>query len=384
VSPSIFNNKIPGDSKKNRAKILVVTGASGGHIFPALSFLDTLKGRHRDLDTLLILPRLPSTEKNLPIETVGVKVRYISISPIKLSIDFKNFVAILRFFKAIFESIFILLSFNPDFVVGFGSIACIPIIFLAWLFRITTLIHEQNVIPGRANRFLARFADRVAISFQESQGYFKDYKKKIVFTGNPLRKELAKIEKNKALDFFGFGNSKFTILVMGGSSGSHNVNLGLFKAISMMPDRHNLQVIHLSGPGDYDLLKQSYKDSNIKVRLFSFFRDMQFAYSASDLVVCRAGATTTAEIIFFRLPAIIIPYPFAYEHQLANARVLEKKGCAMIINDSELDKDTLKQTIEGLINNPEKIKDMQAKYDLLSSLDANNRLADSVLTLNQA
>ena len=360
-------------------KVLAITGSSGGHIFPALGFLDTLNNKHKDIDILLVLPKRNITN---PAGNFKYKLNYISISSIKLSLDFKNFTAILRFFKGSLESIVILLTFRPDVVVGFGSLVCIPMILFAWLLGMKTLIHEQNVIPGRANRFLAKFTDRIAISFAQTRDYLKDYKRKVVLTGNPIRKELKRIDKNKALDFFGFNSDKFTILVMGGSQGSHRINFGFLRAVSAIPDKSRFQVIHLAGIGDYALLKNSYKGLNINSRLFNFLESMQYAYSACDLVVSRAGATTIAEIIFFGLAAIIIPYPFAYRHQIANAKVLQTIGSGIIIQDNELDSDILSKNIENLINNPERIKAMRSYYDNVSGLNANDLLADAVLSLS--
>jgi len=356
-------------------KILVVTGASGGHIFPALSFLDTLKDKYKDIDTLLILPK-----RSLGVSKIAddSKIRYISISTINLSFSPRNFIALLRFFKGSLESLILLLEFRPDIVVGFGSLACVPMVLLAWIFRIKTLIHEQNVIPGQANRLLAKFSDKIAISFKETRDYFKGSSRKIVFTGNLIRKELKRIDRNKALDFFGLGSDKFTILVMGGSAGSHRINLGFLNAISKSWSKSDFQIIHSSGLKDYDLLKDSYKDLGINFKLFGFLNEMQHAYSACDLVICRAGATSLSEIIFFGLPAIIIPYPFAYAHQINNAKVLENKGCAIIIKDNELDGNILRQTIEGLINNPKEIKKMRLAYDNIIVANANDLLVDEV------
>lgn len=356
-------------------RILVVTGASGGHIFPTLGFLDTLKTRNEDIQICLVLPR-----KNIKsrIENPDYKVNYISISPLKLNFDFKTFSAILKFFKGILESIFIMFKFRPDITVGFGTIVSVPVILMAWMLRIKTLIHEQNVIPGRANRFLAGFVDKIAISFKESKNYFKSQSRKIILTGNPLRPELKKYDKNEALEFFGFNQDKFTILVMGGSLGSHRINLGFLKAVSLIPNQQNLQIIHLSGSKDYSLLKASYRDLNLSLRLFSFLEKMQYAYSASDLVISRAGATTISEIIFYRMVSILIPYPFVYQHQLENARVLEKMGSAIIIEDSKLDTDRLRNTIEDFISHPDKIKVMSAYYDNFFWLDANNLLVDAL------
>jgi len=370
-------------------KVLAVTGASGGHIFPTLGFLDTLKNKHKHIDVLLVLPKESITNHIENFSAEGGSARggeyrlnYISISSIKPGFNVKNFTAILRFFKGSWESIIMLSTFRPDVVVGFGSLICIPMILFAWLFRIDTLIHEQNVIPGRANRFLAKFTDRIAISFAETGDYFKDYKRKLVLTGNPIRKELNRIDKNKALDFFGFNSDKFTILVMGGSQGSHRINFCFLRVLSAMPDRSSFQVIHLAGAQDYDLLKNSYKDLNINFRLFNFLDSMQYAYSACDLVVSRAGATTIAEIIFFGLAAIIIPYPFAYRHQIANAKVLQTIGSGIIIQDNELDSNILSKNIENLINSPERLKTMRSHYNNIARLDANGLLAEAVLSLS--
>ena len=359
-------------------KILVITGASGGHIFPALGFLETLKNKYRNLDVLLVLPRKGVTNQ---IRNIDCKVNYVSFSSINLRFDFRNLVSGLIFFKGSWESMFILAQFRPDIVVGFGSLVCVPMILFAWLFRIKTLIHEQNVIPGRANRFLAKFTDKIAVSFAETFDYLQDYKRKIVLAGNPIRGGLRPVDKNKALDFFGLKSNKFTILVMGGSLASHRINLGFLKAVSAIAGKPGLQVIHLAGAKDVDFLKENYKDLNIDSRLFNFLESMQYAYSACDLVVSRAGATSIAEIMFFGLPAIIIPYPFAYRHQLANAKVLESIGSGIIIQDKDLDSDILKKNIENLINNNDRIEAMRSCYGNIPRMNTNDLLAEAALSL---
>ena len=362
-------------------RVLVVTGSSGGHIFPALSFLDGLKNRHKEIDTLLVLPRSSLKLATAKALALAYKVDWISISPVKLNISLKDSLAIFNFLKGSLESLFIILRFRPDIVVGFGSLICVPMIMLAWLFRIKTLIHEQNVLTGRANRLLAKFTDRIAISFQETRGYLKINPDKIVLTGNPIRRELKRIDKSKAFSFFGLNDDKFTILVMGGSLGSHSINKSFFGAVSTISDKSRFQVIHISGPGDYSLLYNSYKDLGLEIKLFGFFQQMQYAYSIADLAVSRGGATTIAELMFFCLPAIIIPYPYAYSHQLGNARVLEKKGCAVLIKDSRLDANILRQALEDIMNNPDKAKLMRSGYDGFLKVNANDLLVDEVLSL---
>ncbi len=360
-------------------RVLVATGSSGGHIFPALSFLQALEGKRKGIDVLLALPK-KSIKNRLPKSTF--KIKYISISAVRLKWNFKNLLNIFEFLKGSLESLFLLLEFRPHIVVGFGTLSSVPLVIFAWLFRTKTLIHEQNVIPGRANRLLARFVDKIAVSFRETTRYLKD-DYKITLTGNPIRKEFLKeINRAEALNFFGFSEDKFTILVMGGSQGSHKINLAFSRAISSIPDNLRFQVIHISGADDYDLLKDSYRKFNLSIKLFSFLEDMRYAYSVSGLAVCRAGAGTIGELIFFGLPAIIIPYPFAYKHQSANAQVLAETGSAIVIEDDKLNAGILKDTLTGLLNNPARINLMHSSYSSIFKPDAASLLADLALSLN--
>jgi UDP-N-acetylglucosamine--N-acetylmuramyl-(pentapeptide) pyrophosphoryl-undecaprenol N-acetylglucosamine transferase len=252
-------------------------------------------------------------------------------------------------------------------------------ILFAWFFRIKTLIHEQNVIPGKANRFLAKFCDKIAISFAETRKYLKGYERKTVLTGNPMRRDLIRMDKAKALDFFGFKEDRLTLLVMGGSQASHRINTAFFKSLSELAADHKLQVIHLCGQKDFDSLDYGYKDLRINYRLTPFLKEMQYAYSASDLAVCRAGATTVSELIFFKLPAVIVPYPFANAHQMANALVLEEKGCALIVEEALLDSGRLFEILRSLIGCPKKIAGMLLGYDSLGVNDANKLLVENLI-----
>jgi UDP-N-acetylglucosamine--N-acetylmuramyl-(pentapeptide) pyrophosphoryl-undecaprenol N-acetylglucosamine transferase len=360
-------------------RILVVTGASGGHIFPALAFLEAVRDRHKDIETLLVLPR---TKISLgQIESFGSKVRHISITSINFSLGLKNITAIFDFLRGSLESLILLLEFRPDIVVGFGSLAGIPILLFSWILRIRILLHEQNVIPGRANRLLAKFADRVTVSFAESTGYLHINPQRIVVTGNPLRKSLVKLNKTVALDFFGFRPGKITLLVTGGSQGSHKINTGFVAAVSGLSGKDKIQIIHLAGEREYDSIRGQYKDLGIPAKVFAFFDQMQYAYSAADLVLSRAGATTVAELIFFGLPAIIVPYPFAYKHQSANAGVLNDKGCAVIIKDEELTSQRLGSVLVDAIRDPGRIEQMRRKYDAFPGSCANILFQDAVLSL---
>jgi UDP-N-acetylglucosamine--N-acetylmuramyl-(pentapeptide) pyrophosphoryl-undecaprenol N-acetylglucosamine transferase len=340
-------------------RVLVAAGGSGGHIFPGLSFLDALKLKDPQAQVLLVLPK---RSKNTVVLPEGCRASYISICPLKKRIDLSSFVASINLLKGIFESIFLLVEFKPDLVVGFGGIESVPIVFFAWFFRIKTLLHEQNVIPGRANRLLAKFVDRVAVSFPDSLGSWKLSPGRFLVTGNPIRRQLAPLNRDQAREFFGLQKDKFTILVMGGSQGSQRINTGALKAFSGLNNKSSFQVIHLSGPVSQDSVQNNYKSFSIDAKVFPFFGPMEYAYSAADLAIARAGATTISELVAFSLPAILVPYPYAYRHQEANARVLSMKGCAFIVKDEELEAPALRQAVSSCIANPGVLSSMRSQF----------------------
>jgi len=360
-------------------RCLVVTGSSGGHIFPAVSLIQALKDKDPSVDILFVLP---DQARNIPF-TLGplCRIKYLCITALKLQLDFKNFRAILKLAKGSFRSLFILIEYRPDIVVSFGGIGSVPLVLFAWIFRIKTLIHEQNVIPGRANKLLSRFVDRLAISFEQTKKYLAIIPQKIVLTGNPLRRELKLVEPLEAFKFFGFTESKFTVLVVGGSQGSHRINEYFLKAASLITNKLGIQIIHIAGNFDYDWLEKEYRDLGLDVKVKPFFDKMEYAYSISDLAICRAGATTIAELIKFKLPAVLIPYPFAYQHQLANAKVLADRGSAVIIEDDKLEKQPLAQLLDDFMKNPGKIERMRYGYADMVVAGADQLLAKEVFSL---
>lgn len=360
-------------------RVLIVTGSSGGHVFPATALVESLKNVGDEL--LLVLPK---KNRDNFISVASSQVKYIPAANLGFNLGSKNILGIYSFLLGAWESLRIIIKFNPDVVVGFGSLNSIALIFWAWLFRRKTIIHEQNVIPGRANRLLAKLADRVAVSFSQTSNYLNISSKKIALTGNPLRKDLTRIDQKEALDFFKFQEGKFNILITGGSQGSHKLNFVCLQAISACCNREDLQLIHISGFQDFSSLKIKYDSLNLTYRLFEFFPAMQYAYSLADLVICRSGATTIAELQRFGIPAILVPYPFAYAHQEANARILKDCGAALIIKDEELCAEKLTDKLNDFLADPEQLKVMRQAYlQFPAPADASCLLAKEVLNLNQ-
>lgn len=342
-------------------RILAVAGSSGGHIFPAAGFLDECKAAYPGTSTMLVLPARSIEDPALAREH---QVCRISAGSLSLKPCRKNIVSLFLFLKSFFESIVLLARFKPDIVAGFGSIASVPVVICAWLFRITVIIHEQNVLPGRANRALAYIADRIAVSFEQSKGFFGGNKDKVVWTGNIVRRSLVRIEKRSARRHFGLDPDKRTILVMGGSQASRRINFVFAGVFKDLPWRDECQVIHLCGEADRHALEREYAGSIRSVRLIGFLREMEYAYSAADLAICRAGATTIAELAAYRLPAVLVPYPHAYGHQEFNAKVLSGKGCAVIVADGQMAGGSLRSAIEAVAGN---CAAMERSFDNMNS-----------------
>ncbi len=362
-------------------KVLAVAGSSGGHIFPALALLDYLKKNYPQVDARLVLPK---TNIKKDIEDSEFKLSYIDPGFFEKKISRKSFLGALKFLKGCWQSLIIILRFEPDVVVGFGSIVSIPLIMFGWLMRLKVVLHEQNVIPGQANRFLSSFCSQVAVSFSQTKEYFRNCPEKIVITGNPLRGNLTRVDKAKCGAFLGLDENKFTILAMGGSQGSLRVNQGFLKALADLPGKENVQVIHLSGPADKNKLEDEYSALGVKARVFPFLNKMEYAFSLADLAVCRAGATSIQELIHYRLPAVLLPYPFAYQHQTANAEVLQDMGAGIILEDKELDSGKLSNILESLVNHRENIEKMRLAYDSFESGSADRLLAELVMDRNTA
>ena len=359
-------------------KILAASGGSGGHIFPALSFLQKLKGRRKDAQVILVVNKRSAQDYVFPAE---YKIAFISSSPVEASFSISNILAVLRLFVSAFESAGILLKYRPDIVVGFGGYPSIFLVLFARLSGIKAVIHEQNVLPGRANRFLSSLVNKIAISFPQSRQYLKKHEKKTVFTGSMVRPEVLKDAGKEAWDFFGFSKDKFTILVTGGSQGSHKINTQFFSCLSLLPDTSAIQVIHLCGRADFAELSAAYKDSPVTARVFDFLKEMRYAYTACDLIISRAGASTITELINLRIPALIIPYPFAQQHQTYNARVLTDKGAGLLLEDKDLNAYNLKEKISGLLSDRAKVSQMRDNYKRIDYPAYEQDLSGLVLSL---
>lgn len=362
-------------------RVVIACGGSGGHIFPAIALAQGLKDKNKDIDLLFVGSNAVLDRRIF--EKERLRYRLLSSNKLSYKVSLKMTAFFTKLFFDILKSFFILLKYSPDAVIGFGGYVSGPVVFTAHLLRIPKIIHEQNVIPGRANSVLSRFADKIAITFEETRKYLGRFAHKAVFTGNPIRMTLLKDGKAGNMKNLGLDLNKFTILVIGGSQGAHNLNKAFLTALTKINRKKILllQVIHITGITDYGWTSQAYKEMGLEHKVFSFIDNIEEAYSVSDLVVTRSGASAIFEVAYFGKPMILIPYPFAMSHQTENARVFSKNGAAIQIDEKEMSADLIKEKIESLLDNRTLLCEMAKRAKFLSVPDSSHNLAAEVLKI---
>ncbi len=319
-------------------KIVLAASGRGGHLFPALYVAEALR---KEKNEVMFVGSFGQGQEY--IRKYGFISQEISTQGFSLKHPFRFLKSFFLMIQASFSSIRILRQFKPNAVAGFGGYGSFPVVIAASLLRIPTLIHEQNVIPGKANRVLAGIAQKIAISFKQSKKYFTG--NKVVLTGCPCHEPVQEIKKEEIYNAFRLENNKITILVIGGSQGSRRINQEALEMAKILKGQLEFQMIHVTGASDYAMLKEQYALLNVPYALFEFLPNIEEAYSICNLIIARAGAVTVAEIIKFRLPAILIPYPYAAGHQRQNASVLEEQGVATVIEEKDLASIQLKNAV---------------------------------------
>lgn len=361
-------------STKN-IKIIISGGGTGGHIYPGLSIAQEFLNCNSENKILFVGTKTGLESKIVPQK--GFEFKTINVCGLKGKFSLKNILVLAKLPWAIIQSYKILKKFKPDLVIGVGGYVSGPLIFTASLLGIPAVIHEQNFIFGLTNRNLIPFVDKVFISFPETgEKLSKDKINKVELTGNPVRLPTTKqcpVEE-KAV---------FAILIFGGSRGSHRINTAVIEALpSLLLIKDKLEIIHQTGDEDYQMVKNSYTENGFKAEVKPFIDKMSDAYQRADLVICRSGATTIAELTAYGKASVLIPYPYAAaKHQEKNARVLVNKGAARIILDHEITGEKLVEIIKELINDRKKLKDMEKKSRQLGVIDASQKIVKSCYEL---
>lgn len=364
-------------------KIIISGGGTGGHIYPAIAIADAIKELRPDTQFLFVGAKGKMEMKKVP--DAGYKIEGLWISGIKRSLSLSN----LSFpFKLIHSSIRakkIIKEFQPDVAVGTGGYAAGPILRAAGKAGIPTLLQEQNALPGITNRLLGQKAKRVCVAYPGLEKYFD--KNKILLTGNPVRKKVIDIEgkREKALQHFGQNPNLKTVLIVGGSLGSLNINNALIQNIENIKNQADkFQLIWQTGERTYAQVEEAlkkHKPQNIKA--VKFINEMDLGYAAADLVISRAGAIAVSEISLVQKPVILVPFPFAAEnHQKLNAEALQKRKAAEMIEDKDLN-EKLFPEIQRLLQDDDLRAVMSRNIADMAVYDSAEIIANEVLKLTE-
>lgn len=350
-------------------RVLIAAGGTGGHIYPGIAVAKEVM--RRDPQSAVRFVGTARGLENRLVPQAGFELSLIESAGLKSVGAVGKLKGLMVLPKSFLAARRLIREFRPDIVVGAGGYVSGPVLMTAALMRVPTLVMESNALPGFTNRRLARFVDAAAVSFDESLAYFRG---KGVVTGNPVRREFFEI-KQKERD-----PRKFSLLVFGGSQGARAVNEALVAALPKLA-RHKdaVHIVHQTGEADFEKVRGAYDAAGWTERadVRKYIDDMVVRFAESDLVVCRAGATTTAELIAAGKASLMVPFPFAADdHQRKNAEALERAGASRLVLQQDATGDRLAQEIGALIENPDGVTRMEEAARALARGDAAQAAVD--------
>lgn len=338
---------MPGGNKKG-LRIIIAGGGTGGHLFPGIAIAESFIARDPTNRVLFVNTGKPFEKAVL--KKLGMDQKQITATGFKGQNLLKKAFSLGKVPKGLIEAIHIIHDFKPHIVLGIGSYASGAMVLGARLMGAKIVLHEQNIRPGMANRLLSPLAHRIYVSFEQTAIRWAG--KRVRVTGNPVRKSIrpdaSRIDRTR---------DRFTILVAGGSQGAHAINTAVMGALEELEEKALYRFIHQTGTVDRAEVEAGYRENGVDAVVQPFFDDMAAQYNAADFVICRAGATTVAEITALGKPALFVPYPFAADdHQTLNARTLEEKGAAEMIHQENLTGMLLSQRIDFYRRYPDRLE----------------------------
>ena len=356
--------------------ILISGGGSGGHIFPALAIADKINEKNKNSKIIFVGARGKMEMKKVPKH--GYKIIPILISGFQRKNFFKNLFLPVKIIISLISSLFIVIKYKPVLVIGTGGYASGPLLFISSILNIPSLIQEQNSFPGVTNRILSKFVDKICVAYENMDKYFP--KSKIILTGNPIRSLVFKNHNQaKAKSYFNLSQSNFTVLSIGGSLGAFSINNAIKQNISFFIE-NNINLIWQTGKAFYDKAKDDVVNEK-NIALFKFIEDMDYAYSAADIIISRAGAIAISELTVVGKPVILIPSPnVAENHQYKNAQSLVNNNAAMLVEDDDTNIKIVKE-INKLILNKEIRSKLSSNIKKLKKNKSTDKIYDMVKEL---
>jgi len=373
TSPTVSISRNPRSPTGQPLRLAIAGGGTGGHLFPGIAIAREWLGRNPE-SSVLFVGTDRAFEKKILTES-GFAHASITAAGIKGLGLFKKIRALGCIPKGIAQAAAILARFRPHVVLGVGGYSSGPVALAAWLRRIPVVLHEQNLLPGITNRLLARVARRIYLSFEQTR--LARGKTRSLFTGNPVRAEFLSGSDRESP-----AEKPFTVLVSGGSQGAHGINTAVCAALACLKNPTALFFIHQTGPADAQDVEKAYTRQGIQCEVQPFFFDMAARYHTADLVICRAGATTVAEITAMGKAVIFVPFPFAADnHQVLNPRTLVDADAALMVEERNLNGALLAGWIDHFCDNPGQLAQMAARAAAKGKPDAAGAIVDDIYAL---
>ncbi|MFH1277831.1 MAG: undecaprenyldiphospho-muramoylpentapeptide beta-N-acetylglucosaminyltransferase [Candidatus Eisenbacteria bacterium] len=360
-------------------KVIFAGGGTGGHIFPAVAVIEAMRAKAPALEPLFVLG---GTRGSAMLERAGVPWRSIPVRGMPRGSRLRMPGFFLRFGLSVLRSLLLVARFRPAAVVAVGGYASTPVALAARLLGRPVFAAEQNTVAGIATRWNARVAKRVFLAYDDARAGLPA-KTDAVLTGNPVRREIFEGDRERALRRWGLRENRLTILVIGGSQGARTMNAVVREALERWDEGGDgVQVLFQTGETDIGTIRESCGRVAPLVRPVPFLTEMGDAYGVADLVVCRAGASTLAEITALGLPSILVPFPAATDrHQSRNARVLAGHGAALALEEKDLSPGILLGAMKELLADGERRAAMARKARELGRPDAAERIAGEIMAV---
>lgn len=348
-------------------RLVLSGGGTGGHIYPLISIASLLLKKGLTPSEILFLGQANSLEER---EAKKAGLRFVKLVPQSnrrdpIGMVFSLILALL----GTIQSLFIFLSFRPKGVVGGGGFVSLPAIMASKLLGIPYFLLEQNMIPGKITRLFSRWAETTFLTFPGSERLLKG---RFQIVGNPIREDLL-LSKEDARRHLNIPSEAFLVILAGGSKGARSLNKAFLKLVPFLLSRPNFFVLWVTGPDDFEAIRREIEEGSSRLFIKPFEPQMPMWISASDFYIGRAGAGLLWETVSCGVPSILIPYPFsADDHQMANASFLQDAGASVLVPEKEIDR--LLQTVEFLINNPDKLKEMRECASKIPGRDAASKI----------
>jgi UDP-N-acetylglucosamine--N-acetylmuramyl-(pentapeptide) pyrophosphoryl-undecaprenol N-acetylglucosamine transferase len=348
-------------------RVIIAGGGTGGHVYPGIAIAKEIRKRQPEAELLFIGTQRGLESRIVPQE--GFALETITVSGLKGVGGLRKLKGLLKLPRSFWECRRIMTRFRPNLVVGVGGYSSGPPVLVAALRGIPTLLQEQNALPGFTNRLLARFAaTRVATAFRECEAALGG---KAVLTGNPVRSDFKQVQPKVS-------QKQFVLLIFGGSQGARAINNAMMEALKeLQPHYSDVFFIHQTGENDYERVLRTYQDLRAPADVRPFFKDIPEQFSKADLLLCRSGATTLAEITVAGKAAILVPFPLATDnHQQRNAEALCHAGAADMILQKDLTGERLATKIKYYFSHREELRLMEQKSRQLGRPDSTERIVD--------